>query len=241
MTLAHIQPNQRVLLESSDGVTAGRVRTRIEDVRPDCVVVAAPLDTDPIRLHSGDHIRLLIYNELGLHALDGVVIGFEAVPIAMVLIELRAMRVLQRRQYHRQAVALPVTCFWTSHARLALAELGQLDPEGDASATVADEPAVRCLLAYTVNLSGGGIACRATSLDEVRVLLGEMDPNLRLTVELHLPNVPLRAEAALRWCAIDEEAGHADMALEFVDLSEAQRERLIRYVFALQRSALKQR
>jgi len=91
----------------------------------------------------------------------------------------------------------------------------------------------------TRNIGGGGVLLRTHQIEALRELVDDRRVDEPFWVELRLPDRPLHALAELAWLNIEEDQSAADLALEFVDLPDIERERLIRYLFVLQREALK--
>ena len=212
-----MKPNQRVAVEVTEYGEPMRFPSRVEDVTPACVVLAGPSERgQPIRVADGSHIRVILFVEGGVHAFDSVVVDSELFPVPLVKVR-RPTRItaLQRRMFFREPAVVRTLC---------RREAG-------------DE--TLCLEGYTRNLSGGGLALRSTDIDSLIAMLAVAEPDEPLWVEVQLPDHPMRALAVLTWWSINDVEGHADLAFEFLDLAEAERERLIRYLFTLQRNALR--
>jgi len=212
-----MKPNQRVAVEVTEYGEPMRFPSRVEDVTPECVVLAGPSEKgQPIRLADGARIRVVLFVDGGVHAFESVVVDSELFPVPLVKVR-RPTRIsaLQRRMFFREPAVVRTLC--------------RREADG----------ADLCLEGYTRNLSGGGVAVRTTSLDESLRMLAVAEPDEPLWVEVQLPDHPMRALAVLTWWSVNDAEGHADLAFEFLDLAESERERLIKYLFTLQRNALR--
>lgn len=213
-----MKPNQRVAVEVVDERGPSRFPSRIEEVASNHLTLAGPTDRGvPLRLAVGTQLRVVLFHDQGVHAFDTTVEQCDLYPIPLLRVH-RPDRIvaLQRRKYFREAASVRTICRHQSGEEIKL--------EG-----------------WTRNVSGGGFALRTHQLSTVRAIVAEhaATNDNSLMVEVGLPDSPLRAVARLAWWEIDEEEHYADLALEFVELPDSQREKLIRYIFTLQRTALK--
>ena len=212
-----MKPNQRVAVEVTLDDVPTRFPSRIEDVTADCLVLAGPTERgQPLRLAAGTTVRVILFMDGGVHAFESVVVDCHLFPVAMLHVR-RPQRIvaLQRRKFFREPAVIRTLCSRGGDET-------ELSIEG-----------------WTRNLSGGGFSLRTTQVTQLQHLVEASDPDDPLWIEVQLPDHPLRALAVMCWWQINEADGVADLAFEFLDLADAERERLIRYIFTLQRNALK--
>lgn len=213
---APMRVNQRVTVEVTDTEPVERYRSRICAVEADHIKLAAPIQRGaPVPFSVGTSLRVTLFHGGGAHAFTTTVVGRETTPEPILKVSRPAeLEALQRRQFFREPAVVKTLCSTKPDDELSV--------EG-----------------YTRNIGGGGVLLRTRNLKALRELLrrrGQQDP---LWLEIGLPDHPLRAVANLVWCYFTPEQDHADLAFEFIDLAEAERERLIQYLFVLQREALR--
>jgi c-di-GMP-binding flagellar brake protein YcgR len=211
-----MKPNQRVAVEIASEGELSRFPSRVEDVGAETVTLAGPTERgQPVRLASGTSLRVVLFHEGSVQAFDTVVVESELYPVPLLTVR-RPQRLiaLQRRRYFREPAVVRTLC------RRNGGDEHQLE-------------------GYTRNLSGGGFALRTKQLDLLSRMLEDIEGDEPLWIEVQLPDRPLQALATLAWWSVSETEHLADLAFEFVDLAEVERERLIRHLFTLQRNALK--
>lgn len=161
--------NQRVTLEVLDGPDRGKYPTRVEDVRPDALVLAAPLvNRSPLELAPATQVRLILESEsFGVKTVETKV--WESLPasrerrLPIIVLE-REQRVeqIQRRADVRIEISLPV-------------RFGILTAPEEEGAEAADMWPT--LEATTADISAGG----AQLITEVRLAPGtQIDVHTRL-------------------------------------------------------------
>lgn len=210
-----MRANQRITVEVKDAEPPVRYQSRIENVTAEHIVLAAPLQGGvPVPLRVGTALRVTLFHAGGAHAFDTTIVGRQAEPTPVLQVERPTrMMALQRRQFFREPAVVKTLCMTTSEQALQ----------------------IECV---TRNIGGGGLCCRTRDVNMLRHIRQQMSEDEPLWVELHLPGRPLQCLAELAWCHFEGD-DYADLAFEFVDLPESERERLIRYLFVLQREALR--
>ncbi|MCC7495228.1 MAG: flagellar brake domain-containing protein [Fimbriimonadaceae bacterium] len=211
-----MRPLQRISLEVVDEQPPMRYPSRIEGVFGDYLTLAAPLRQGvPVPLHDGTSLRVTLFHAGGAHGFETQVIGREPGRVPLLRVSRpRRMEAIQRRQYFREPAVVRTLC-------------GNSGEDGHE------------ITGVTRNLGGGGLCIRTKDLRALHRLLAERNRDDPLWVEIGLPDRPLRAVVNLAWCQIDDHETSADLAFEFLDLPNAERERLIKYLFSLQRAALR--
>lgn len=208
--------NQRVTLEIPDADPPVRYTSRIEAVESDALLLAAPtVRLTPVPIQPGVSLRVTLFHNGGAHAFTTQVRDRDMVPMPVLRVELpERLEALQRRQYFRQPATVRTLCRTrdTVHALVA---------------------------GLTRNLGGGGICLRTRDIEAASNLLASTANHEPVWVEVVLPDRPIAALAVLAWSRSDLEEGYIDLGLDFVDLSDSERERLIRFLFVLQREALR--
>lgn len=211
-----MRPNQRISFEVLDGEQGNRHVSRIEGVAAQHLLLAAPFaHGTPVLLRNGTRLRVTLYHAGGAHAFETEVLG--RVTAATPLYQVRRperLIAIQRRQYFREPAVVETFCARDAHSPLRVEGL-------------------------TRNIGGGGVLIRTHQVAQLREMVADRRVDEPVWVALRLPDRPLQAMANVAWLNIEEDESAADLALEFVDLSDVERERLIRYLFTLQRDALK--
>lgn len=211
-----MRERQRVTVEVPGHQPPLRYQSRIEGLLRDQVLLSSPLfDGEVLPIPLGATLQVTLYESGGAMAFETVVLHHAAEPVPVLVVQ-RPSRLapVQRRRFFREPAVLPVLCRATPDSRPATDGL-------------------------TRNVSGGGLLVRTMALRELADLLGELSPGAPFWLDLMLPDRPLQAHGALRWWRIDETEHQADLAFEFCDLLEPERQRLIRYLFVHQREALR--
>jgi c-di-GMP-binding flagellar brake protein YcgR len=211
-----MRPNQRVTFEVMDGEPGNRYVSRIEGVASDHLLLAAPFANGaPVLLRAGTPLRVTLFHAGGAHAFETAILArVPGTTPAYQVNRPERLLAIQRRQFFREPAVVETFC-----------------------SKSADHP-VR-IEGLTRNIGGGGILLRTQQIKVLKELVADRRTDEPFWIELSLPDRPLHALADLAWLNIEEDHGAADLALEFLDLPDAERERLIRYLFVLQREALK--
>ncbi len=208
--------NQRVTVEVLEGEPPERYASRIEGVTERHLALAEPVrDGAQVVLRVGTELRVTMFYGGGAHAFQTRVIGRDHLPTPVMLVDRpRRIETLQRRQFFRESAVVQTLCASTGE--------GPAQFEG-----------------LTRNLSGGGVCLRTRDVKAVSAMIADGSLSSPFWLELRLPSESLRAVAQVVWCQVSEDGKTADLAFEFVDLQDGDRERLIRYLFVLQREAIR--
>lgn len=214
--MSSIRTNQRVTIERLDLDPPERYLSRIEGVDSEQIVLACPVRQGaPVPVHIGENLRVTLFHAGGAHAFQTVVVDRAAGQVNFLHVERpQRLEALQRRQFFREPTLLKTIC--------STAADGEQRVEG-----------------VTRNIGGGGLCFRTKDLKGLRLMLQARVPEQPVWVEIELPDHPLCAVADMAWLQESEDGRYADLAMEFLDLAEPERERLIRYLFVLQRDALR--
>ncbi len=211
-----MRANQRVTLEVPDSDPPVRYHSRIEGVEAEYLTLAAPqYHGASLPLRPGTQLRVTLFHASGAHAFETVVLARESKPTPVLLVERpKRLVALQRRQYFREPAVVKTLCGNDPDSKLLISGL-------------------------TRNLGGGGVCLRTHDVKILRRVMAERSDGEPMWVEIILPGHPVQALAELTWCQISADDDHADLAFEFIDLADTERERLIRYLFTLQRDAIR--
>jgi len=152
-------------LEVVDEHGPSRFPSRIEDVAADFLTLAGPSEKgQPVRLALGTQLRVVLFQDQGVHAFDTVVEQCDLYPIPLLKVR-RPERIvaLQRRKYFRESASVRTICRHSSGEEIKL--------EG-----------------WTRNVSGGGFALRTHQLNSVRQILAQPESDDAMWVEVGLPD-----------------------------------------------------
>ncbi|HHX40444.1 MAG TPA: hypothetical protein GX715_10805 [Armatimonadetes bacterium] len=201
-----IAPNRRVALTFGGQVYT----TRVEATDPDEFTVAAPYDDrGVVPFHAGDRVEVRSDNEVGQIRFEAYVRGRrqEKVPV-IALAWPHTYERQQRREYVRVPIRIPVLLIF---------------PEADG------HPELRCE-AQTRDLGGGGLQAQWFHPDPFPELMGR-----RLVAEIELPDGggPVRAAGMVVRVreAGTETTPIAELGVEFVQVSERDRNRICRHIY----------
>lgn len=206
-----LRVNQKITLVVPEGGNAGSYPSRVEDIGLDAVVVAAPTHKGAVlRLVQGDAVRIQVIRQDGVYKLDTVVEAVIMYPFPMLQLA-RPVEIVrdQRRRYVRVDVSLP-------------ARYRCLDRRGR-KRLVPHKGTV-------TNVSGGGAL----------IVTWQSRPDLEVgsevDVELELPCGKVSAKGVVVRMSVERtEAGRVQqVAVEFKDIDERQRDMLARYVLQRQ-------
>ncbi|HOQ27730.1 MAG TPA: PilZ domain-containing protein [Armatimonadota bacterium] len=201
-----IAPNRRIV------ITFGGqdYTTRVEATDPDEFTVAAPLDErGEVPIRAGDRVEVRSDNEAGQIWFEAYVRGrcAEKVPV-IALAWPRSYERQQRREYVRVPIRMPVLLIFPA-------------AEG--------RPEIRCE-ARTRDLGGGGLQAQWLHPDTISDLMGR-----RLIIEIELPDggEPVRAVGTVVRAreAGTETSPIAELGIEFVQVSERDRNRICRHIY----------
>lgn len=203
---------QGLLIELSvlEGEYEGRYRSQIEEVNENSVMVGAPIEGGQVvPLREGTEVLLILWDDSATYEIKTKVIKRQAEPLPVMSLSLSDS---YRRIQRRSYVRVPA--FYEIHYRVIDHRSGLGKPQ---KVTMLD-------------LSGGGMRFQVRE---------KLEKNTVLFVELTLPTVELKTQAVVRRVFEMDERGHYSVSVEFVDLPERDRDRIIRCVFDIQRAMRK--
>ncbi len=203
--------NQRVKIELEHPLYGGTYSSRVEEILPGRIVLAAPLrGAEVVPLRPGDRVTVSYWSPAGAYTFKARVSGVSpgGVPL-LFLEEPEEVQRVQRRSFLRVPAALPVTFS-------ILEDIEQL-------------PAPEVHQGETVDISGGGVLLRSP------VPLREGD-----YLELEV-TVPKRGTLGVvgRVVRVQEKKGAKGpefyAGVDFVVIAEADRDKIVGFVFERQR------
>ena len=194
-----------------EGKYEGKYRTRIEEVGERLLSVGAPFEQgEVVPLREGTKVELTFWDEVSAYSFEAKIMQQIAVPIHLFVLELPdSISKVQRRNFVRVPVLYPITFQTVTREGLSDSYKGTM-----------------------LDLSGGGM----------RFLTEEhVDNRSLLYVQLALPNgdllTPVRVCRAEK--TEDSKPQRYCVSTEFHDISERERDRIIRCVFDIQRAMRK--
>ena len=194
-----------------EGEYEGKYRTRIEEVGERLLSVGAPFEHgEVVPLREGTKVKLIFWDEMSAYSFETKIMQRIAVPIPILVLELPdSVSKVQRRNFVRVTALYPVTFQTVTREGLSDSYKGTM-----------------------LDLSGGGMRF----LTEERV-----DNRSLLYVQLALPNGDL--QTPVRVCRVekteDSKPQRYCVSIEFHEISDRDRDRIIRCVFDLQRAMRK--
>jgi len=208
-----LRVNQKITLVVLEGRNAGSYPSRVEDIGLDAVVVAAPTHRGAVlRLDEGDPVRIQLVRQDGVYKLDTVVESVIVYPFPMLQLT-KPVEVVrdQRRRYARVDVSLPARYRRVDHGDRTK---GRLVPH---KGTV-------------MNVSGGGALIVTWQSRHDLEIGSEVD------VELELPcgKVSVKGVVVRLSTGQTENGRVQEIAVEFKEIDERQRDMLARYVLQRQ-------
>ncbi|MFZ3129652.1 MAG: flagellar brake domain-containing protein [Desulfosporosinus sp.] len=200
-----------VELVVSEGVYEGKYRTRIEEVGKKVLAVGAPFNQgEVVPLREGTKVKLTFWDEISAYSFEAKIMQRIAVPIPMFVLELPdSVTKVQRRNFVRVPAAYPVSFRSVTREGLSDFQKGTM-----------------------LDLSGGGMSFLTEERVENRSLL-----YVQLTLpngEFHTPVRVCRSEKIE-----DSKPQRYFISTEFHEISERERDRIIRCVFEIQREMRK--
>lgn len=207
-------PNKKVTIRVNDGDYQGYYSSRIEEVLEDKLVLGLPfIGTVPIPIRIGERVSIFSPTKDAVYRVDGEVIKrqLDPVPLLYVTIVGNVLRV-QRRNFVRVPIVLNVTF------------------------KIKDDE--RIYTTYTKDISGGGVKIILPEPLKVRDVI-------QMRIELLPPEGPIDCEARVVW--IDKEERQVEnrreeiicAGVEFTNIENRDRDRLIRFLFNYQRNLIK--
>jgi c-di-GMP-binding flagellar brake protein YcgR len=211
-----MRENQIVTIEIPPEGPRAQYASRVEALDNEGIVLAAPLEgNEVVPLFTGQRLAVVVaYGRSGeARRFITTVLWQRSHPLPLIKVA-RPERIerVQRRRFFREDVLLRGFCRRST----------QIEPP---------------VAMVTRNLSGGGALVRVR-LRGGPEWLRQLQRGGHLWLELHLASgLPLESLARIVRLHLEVEA--VDLALEFENLPELERERLIKYLFRLQREALR--
>lgn len=204
-------PGLAVELVVPEGEYEGKYRTRIEEVGERVLSVGAPFEKgEVVPLRVGTKVKLIFWDEVSAYSFVAKIMQRIAVPIHLFVLELPdSILKVQRRNYVRVPVLYPITFQTVTREGLSDSYKGTM-----------------------LDLSGGGLRFMTEEHVENRSLL---------YAQISLPNGDL--QAPVRVCRVekveDSKPQRYCVSVEFHEILERDRDRIIRFVFDIQRTMRK--
>ncbi len=213
--------NELVQIQMPDDPNSRTYFSRVEDADEEALIISWPLDGGmPVPFHRKELLFLSFTRQDAIYGFRTIIDETVSGPIPMLhLHALEATQRIQRRDYVRVAVLLPV-------------ELSGMVSPTSGSADARD--GVLLIKTTTINISGGGFAFHFRN----PIPMGTM-----FEVKLSLPNSlePLEVSARVVRNEVKEDMNKRRiyrMGMQFVTMPERLRSRIIRFVFESQKAAL---
>jgi c-di-GMP-binding flagellar brake protein YcgR len=206
-----IVPGLVVELVVLEGEYEGKYRTRIEEVGERVLSIGAPIEHgEVVPLRQGTKVKILFWDEVSAYSFTAKIMQRIAVPIHMFVLELPdSIAKVQRRNFVRVPAFYPLTFQTVTKEGLSDSKQGTM-----------------------LDISGGG----------TRFLTEEqVDNKALLYARLALPNGDL--QTPLRVCRVDKledtKPQRYCVSVEFYEIPERDRDRVVRIVFDIQRTLRK--
>lgn len=218
MTEAELRINKRVVIKvSQKGAYSGCYPSRVEDISPNRIVLAAPLKGQKtVPLEDGEVITVEYCGSSAVYSFTTRIVGTGKGHLPTITVESPQMiRRRQRRSFLRMKARIPVTLTPVSAG-------GNLSP-----------PPIYQM--ETVDISGGGLMLKSP----LPFPEGES-----LELEVSLPQRGV-VEALGKVVRVEMKKGGSSpcymLGIEFTVIKEAERQKIISYVYELQRRMHKRR
>ena len=206
-----LMPGVPVELVVSEGEYEGKYRTRIEEVGERLISVGAPFERgEVVPLREGTKVKLIFWDEVSAYSFVAKIMQRIAVPIHLFVLEMPdTIAKVQRRSFVRVPVLYPIMFQTVTKEGLSNSNKGTM-----------------------LDLSGGGLRFMTEEPVENRSLLYAQIP---------LPNGDL--QVPVRVCRVekveDSKPQRYCVSIEFHEILERDRDRIIRFVFDTQRTMRK--
>ena len=205
--------NLLVELEVKDSDYAGKYPSRVEEIRDDSLVLAMPISRGEIvTLRRDTPITINFMLSGANHVFEATILERirEPLPVFVVKMPSEAKK-KQRRSWVRVPASMKIS-YTTVKDKSIIDEL--------------------YLEAQTIDISGGGLLFYSDR---------GYRPGERMKVILHLPKRPLeiRAKVVRSMLIPDQQPRLYQTGVEFTDIRERQRDRVMKYVFEQQRMLIK--
>jgi len=204
-------PGLAVELVVSEGEYEGKYRTRIEDVGERVISIGAPFERgEVVPLREGTKVKITFWDEVSAYSFVAKIMQRIAVPIHMFVLELPdSIAKVQRRSFVRVPVLFQIMFQTVTMEGLSDSNKGTM-----------------------LDLSGGGMRFMTEEQVENRSLL---------YAQIALPNGDL--QIPVRVCRVekveDSKPQRYCVSVEFNEILERDRDRIIRFVFDIQRTLRK--
>ncbi len=211
MTAEELKINKRVEIKIQDSHYAGNYSSRVEEILPDTIILAAPLKRGVIvPLRVGDTVTVSYFGQTAGYSFTTKVIGTNYQKLPLIAVQKpQEITKIQRRKYIRISTRIPV--------RFLILD----DKKQPASSDV--------YCTETIDISGGGAAIISpVKLSREDCLDMELDIPRRGTIRVvgRVARVEeTRSEYGIRYL----------IGIDFLVIDESDRDKIIQYVFELQR------
>ncbi|MGB9792047.1 MAG: flagellar brake protein [Thermacetogeniaceae bacterium] len=210
MTPEELKINKRVEIIIEKSYYAGSYPSRVEEILPDAIVLAAPLKRGVVvPLRVGDTIKVNFYGKTGGYSFTTKVTATSYKKIPLIAVEKpQEFTKIQRRSYIRVPARIPV--------RFTL-----LDDQ--------KQPTDLNSSSETIDISGGGVAL----LSSTPIPCGSY-----LEMELDVPRkgtIRVLGKVARTEEKKTEYGKTTLLGISFVEIDESDRDKIIQYVFEIQR------
>jgi c-di-GMP-binding flagellar brake protein YcgR len=211
MDIKKIVPGLVVELVVLEGEYEGKYRTRIEEVGDRVLSIGAPIaHGEVVPLRKGTKVKIIFWDEVSAYSFVATIMQRIAVPIHMFVLELPdSILKVQRRNFVRVPALYPITFQTVTKEGLSESKKGTMQ-----------------------DISGGGVRFLTEEPVENRSLL---------YAQLELPNGDL--QTPVRVCRSDKVEDSKPqrycISVEFHEIPERDRDRVIRIVFDIQRALRK--
>ncbi|HHY47564.1 MAG TPA: flagellar brake protein [Firmicutes bacterium] len=206
--------NQRITIKVEDPGYRGTYASLVQDMSDNDVIISMPLvDCKPVPIRPGTRVTILAVSRGTTYGLPGVVVGRSLNPTPLLRVSLRDdAQPLQRRRFVRVEVDLP---FYFRSL--------------DDAASLRKPMEV----GTTRDISGSG------ALISVPLASRQLPSGTNLQVEIVLPgrSIPIRGKARVirMWTVRDASRETQNMAVEFTELADSDREDIIKFVLERQK------
>lgn len=210
MTPEDLKVNKRVEIIIENSYYAGSYPSRVEEILPDIIVLAAPLKRGVVvPLRVGDTIKVNYYGKTAGYSFTTKVIATSYKRIPLIAVEKpQEFTKIQRRSYIRVPARIPV--------RFTL-----LDDQ--------KKPTELNCCCETIDISGGGVALLSSTALPCGSCM-EMELNVPRKGTIRVIGKVARSE--------EKKTEYGKMTLlgiSFVEIEESDRDKIIQYVFEIQR------
>ena len=213
-----IYEGMSIELEVSEGEYQGKYRTKIEEIGENIISIGVPLvEGQFIPLREGTELQVIFTDESAAYAFSSTIVKRIASPIPTFFIEVpQKIRKIQRRQFVRIPVFQELSYRIVDEERFAEKGDGQ---EGDGEEKKG----------FAQDLSGGGLLLKFSE---------ELPPKTKIKIKMLIDTAQLEIPAiAIRSVKEDDKVYLVSVA--FTDISEKTRDKIIKYIFSIQREMLR--